>query len=214
MLGFFKGRLLKNELQYSLGTRQKAAELAATDDWWGKHRIFIGEEQPEGDERTYSDLLASSIFCFTFRGEAQQHLCCSLPVGCACSSCERHCVCTQAMAGQAGSRTLFCTGAPQSGAVCTESGRGSARGGALPCSRGCLHATCSARRCLFAGASRSSLGRMASRWPSHPSWTWTPSACASTPRTSPKSPPFSRPCRQSASRSCSATSPKCGAGGC
>ena len=68
VLGFFKGRLLMDEPQYSLGTRQAAATLAASGDWWGKHRIFIGEEQPKGDERSYSDLLASSIFCFAFRG--------------------------------------------------------------------------------------------------------------------------------------------------
>ena len=72
MLGFFKGRLLKDFPAYSMGTRQSTAQYAADHDWWGKHRVFVGEGQPEGEQRSYSDWLSSSIFCMAFRGEVQQ----------------------------------------------------------------------------------------------------------------------------------------------
>ena len=68
MLGFFKGRLLVDFPAYSMGTRQSTATHAAENKWWSEHRIFIGEGEPDGEHRTYSDWLSSSTFCFAFRG--------------------------------------------------------------------------------------------------------------------------------------------------
>ena len=42
---------------------------AAEHDWWGKHKIFLGEDSPPGILLGYSELLASSTFCFALPGD-------------------------------------------------------------------------------------------------------------------------------------------------
>lgn len=42
---------------------------AGDQDWWGKHRITIGEKMPEGLDLGYSEALASSKFCFVLPGD-------------------------------------------------------------------------------------------------------------------------------------------------
>lgn len=42
---------------------------AGDQDWWGKHRITIGEKMPEGLTLGYSAALASSKFCFVLPGD-------------------------------------------------------------------------------------------------------------------------------------------------
>lgn len=42
---------------------------AGDNDWWGKHRIHLGDNMPEGLDLGYSDALASSTFCFALPGD-------------------------------------------------------------------------------------------------------------------------------------------------
>ena len=42
---------------------------AGDNDWWGKHKIYIGEHTPPGESSSYSELLASSTFCFAIMGD-------------------------------------------------------------------------------------------------------------------------------------------------
>lgn len=72
IFAFFKGDLREDDkrLIYSRGIRQKLAKLTRENDWWGKHRVWIGsKEPPERDEESYGSLLASSIFCFVLPGD-------------------------------------------------------------------------------------------------------------------------------------------------
>lgn len=43
---------------------------AAVERWWDKHRIFIKEsgDVPGFGGRPYSELMASSVFCFALMG--------------------------------------------------------------------------------------------------------------------------------------------------
>ncbi|PSC76758.1 exostosin-like glycosyltransferase [Micractinium conductrix] len=78
ILGFFKGRTQQLNAPYSRGIRQTLENLCNRHDWWGKHKITIGEKVPEelkaqvdsfrGEEQ-YSALLASSTFCFALPGD-------------------------------------------------------------------------------------------------------------------------------------------------
>ncbi|EFN55367.1 hypothetical protein CHLNCDRAFT_52572 [Chlorella variabilis] len=85
-LAFFKGRTQQNNKPYSRGIRQTLENLCRDKDWWGKFKIWIGEGNPPDMDRTYSQLLASSTFCFVLPGDgfsprfedAVQHGC--LPV--------------------------------------------------------------------------------------------------------------------------------------
>ncbi|KAL4419203.1 hypothetical protein ABPG77_000597 [Micractinium sp. CCAP 211/92] len=69
ILGFFKGRLQFNNPPYSRGIRQHLTNFSLEQDWWGKHKIFIGDSFPPGEEPGYSRLLTSSTFCFTIMGD-------------------------------------------------------------------------------------------------------------------------------------------------
>ncbi|KAL4438037.1 hypothetical protein ABPG77_004258 [Micractinium sp. CCAP 211/92] len=69
ILGFFKGRTQQNNPPYSRGIRQKLENLCRDNDWWGKHRIHLGDNMPEGLDLGYSDALASSTFCFALPGD-------------------------------------------------------------------------------------------------------------------------------------------------
>ena len=69
MLGYFKGRLLNDFPLYSRGTRQFAANYSAEHKWWEKHRIWIGGKNPPDEDRSYSEWLSTSVFCFSFMGE-------------------------------------------------------------------------------------------------------------------------------------------------
>ena len=42
---------------------------AGENDWWGKHKIYIGDQTPPGESGSYSQLLASSTFCFAIMGD-------------------------------------------------------------------------------------------------------------------------------------------------
>lgn len=42
---------------------------AGDSDWWGKHRITIGEKAPDDLKLAYSEALASSKFCFVLPGD-------------------------------------------------------------------------------------------------------------------------------------------------
>ncbi|KAL4856592.1 hypothetical protein ACK3TF_003045 [Chlorella vulgaris] len=42
------------------------------NNWWGKHRIHVGDAMPKGnisESVSYSEALASSVFCFSLMGE-------------------------------------------------------------------------------------------------------------------------------------------------
>ena len=69
VLGFFKGRMLHSSPAYSRGTRQFLNNMTRDNDWWGKHKIHVGEALPEGETGGYSEMLASSTFCFSLLGE-------------------------------------------------------------------------------------------------------------------------------------------------
>ncbi|KAL4428361.1 hypothetical protein ABPG75_002450 [Micractinium tetrahymenae] len=69
ILGFFKGRTQQNNPMYSRGIRQKLENLCRDQDWWGKHRITLGEGMPEDLHMGYSEALASSKFCFVLPGD-------------------------------------------------------------------------------------------------------------------------------------------------
>ena len=42
---------------------------AGDEGWWDKHKIWIGESNPPGVQLSYSQLLASSKFCFSLMGD-------------------------------------------------------------------------------------------------------------------------------------------------
>ena len=42
---------------------------AGDHDWWGEHKIYIGDGAPPGDGRAYSDHMASSRFCLAIMGD-------------------------------------------------------------------------------------------------------------------------------------------------
>ena len=59
-LQFFSNR-------YSRGTRQRIAKRAWSEDWEHKHRILIVDNTNK-TEKSYSELMASSIFCLAIIG--------------------------------------------------------------------------------------------------------------------------------------------------
>ncbi|KAL4427651.1 hypothetical protein ABPG75_001740 [Micractinium tetrahymenae] len=69
MLAFFKGRIQPDNPKYSRGTRQFLANISQAEDWWGKHRIWIGETAPPGHKGLYTDFLAQSTFCLALMGD-------------------------------------------------------------------------------------------------------------------------------------------------
>jgi len=76
ILGFFKGdlRLRDPRMLYSRGLRQRLHNLTLENDWWGKHKIWVGADPPPGYQQgdrfsSYSALLSSSIFCFNLPGD-------------------------------------------------------------------------------------------------------------------------------------------------
>ncbi len=65
-----KGRVMKEWPKFSRGTRQHMAKLAEDNKWWEEHKIFIGEvSPPEFKDTSYSELLASSVFCVVLQGD-------------------------------------------------------------------------------------------------------------------------------------------------
>lgn len=71
IFAFFKGDLREADplgVFYSRGIRQKLASLTKEEKWWERHRIWIGKSTPPGRNATYSELLASSVFCFVLPG--------------------------------------------------------------------------------------------------------------------------------------------------
>ena len=42
---------------------------AGDEGWWEKHGIWVGETNPPGVDASYSELLASSVFCFSLMGD-------------------------------------------------------------------------------------------------------------------------------------------------
>lgn len=42
---------------------------AEAEDWWGKHRMWIGESAPPEFKGSYSDLLSQSVFCLALMGD-------------------------------------------------------------------------------------------------------------------------------------------------
>lgn len=42
---------------------------AGDEGWWDKHRIWVGETNPPTVDLSYSQLLASSTFCFSLMGD-------------------------------------------------------------------------------------------------------------------------------------------------
>lgn len=42
---------------------------AEAEDWWGKHKIWIGDGVPPTHQGSYSDFLAQSIFCLALMGD-------------------------------------------------------------------------------------------------------------------------------------------------
>lgn len=68
IFGFFRGRMLHYVPKFSRGIRQALFNASRDGDWWGKHRISINESGPVGDTRSYSQQLASSVFCLTIMG--------------------------------------------------------------------------------------------------------------------------------------------------
>ncbi|KAL4856586.1 DNA-directed RNA polymerase II subunit RPB2 [Chlorella vulgaris] len=72
ILAFFKGRVMEDKPAYSRGTRQFLAKMTRDNNWWGKHRIHVGDAMPKGnisESVSYSEALASSVFCFSLMGE-------------------------------------------------------------------------------------------------------------------------------------------------
>jgi len=74
IFALFKGDLRTRDTargwMYSRGIRQRLANLTTSRDWWNKHRIWIGNElPPDIPERSYSELLAHSVFCFVIMGD-------------------------------------------------------------------------------------------------------------------------------------------------
>ncbi|KAI3432296.1 hypothetical protein D9Q98_003856 [Chlorella vulgaris] len=69
ILAFFNGRIQPEIVNYSRGTRQFLANHSAAHDWWGKHRIHIGNGGPPGEVGDYSVSMASSIFCLALMGD-------------------------------------------------------------------------------------------------------------------------------------------------
>lgn len=65
IFGFFRGRMLHHIPNFSRGIRQALFNASRDGDWWGRHRISINESGPMGVARTYSQQLASSVFCLT-----------------------------------------------------------------------------------------------------------------------------------------------------
>ncbi|KAL4425009.1 hypothetical protein ABPG77_002894 [Micractinium sp. CCAP 211/92] len=66
-LGFHRGRVQPENMQFARGIRQRLAKLAEEQGWAKRHRILVGEEKEvEGD---YSSLLASSVFCLVLPGD-------------------------------------------------------------------------------------------------------------------------------------------------
>lgn len=53
----------------SAGARPRSAPPAGDNDWWGRHSIHLGEQNPEGLGLPYSEALASSTFCFALPGD-------------------------------------------------------------------------------------------------------------------------------------------------
>ncbi|PSC76174.1 exostosin-like glycosyltransferase [Micractinium conductrix] len=69
ILGFFKGRTQQANPAYSRGTRQFLENLTRDEGWWDEHKIWFGEHGPPGESLSYSEFLASSIFCFAMMGD-------------------------------------------------------------------------------------------------------------------------------------------------
>ena len=70
ILGFHKGRILRNLTKYSRGSRVVLTDLCEKNNWWSLHRIYIGEKMPPGiEDLKYGEALARSIFCMVLMGE-------------------------------------------------------------------------------------------------------------------------------------------------
>lgn len=69
IFAFHKGRVMHEFPKYSRGSRQKLNNLTVQHNWWENHRIYVGEKNPPGVQGSYSDLLASSVFCLVLMGD-------------------------------------------------------------------------------------------------------------------------------------------------
>lgn len=73
ILAFFKGDVRKNDKRkvYSRGIRQNLTYYCERDNWWDKHRIWVGFDFPPVApyNSSYSYALASSKFCFVLPGD-------------------------------------------------------------------------------------------------------------------------------------------------
>jgi len=70
ILGFHKGRILRELPKYSRGSRVALTDLCEKKNWWSLHRIYVGEKMPPGlEDLKYGEALARSIFCMVLMGE-------------------------------------------------------------------------------------------------------------------------------------------------